>query len=73
MNRIAALMRLLSDDERVKPYLKTHPDDSEHTLINNALIEVMARFPISEDGQFDKDAFFRELQELVENENNTEQ
>jgi len=73
MNRIAALMRLLSDDERVKPYLKTQPEDSEHTMINNALIEVMAKFPISEDGEIDKDAFFREVEELIEIEKNTKQ
>lgn len=42
MNRITALLRLLSDDDRVTPYLKEDPDDSEHTMINNALIEVMA-------------------------------
>ena len=68
MNRIAALMRLLADDERVKPYLKTDPTDSEHTMINNTLIEVMAKFPISDDGELDKDAFFREVKELIENE-----
>ncbi len=73
MNRIAALMRLFSDDERVKPYLKEDPDDSEHTMINNALIEVMAKFPISEDGEFDKDTFFSEVQELIENEKDTNQ
>jgi len=73
MNRIAALMRLLSEDERVKPYLKADPDDSEHTMINNALIEVMAKFPISRDGEFDKDIFFKEVQELIEDERDTKQ
>lgn len=65
MNRITALMRLLSDDDRVKPYLKAHPEDSEHTMINNALIEVMAKFPISENGEIDKDVFFREVEDLI--------
>jgi hypothetical protein len=67
MNRIAALMRLMSDDERVKPYLKTDPTYSEDTMINNVLIEVVAKFPISDDGELDKDAFFREVKELIEN------
>ena len=67
MNRIFALMRLLSDDERVAPYLKADPENSEYTMINNAVIEVMARFPISEDGKINKDAFFREVDELIEN------
>lgn len=71
MNRIAAFMRLLSDDERVKPYLKEHPEDIENTMINNTLIEVMAKFPISEDGEIDKDTFFREVVDLIENDKNT--
>ena len=68
MNRIAALMRLLSDDERVKPYLKTDPTDGENTMINNTLIEVMAKFPISDDGELDSDAFFKAVKPLIENE-----
>jgi len=67
MNRIAALMRLLADDERVKPYLKTDPTDSAHTMINNALIEVMAKVPISDDGEFDRDAFFRDVKGIIGN------
>jgi hypothetical protein len=68
MNRIAALMRLLSDDKRVQPYLKSDPADSEHTMINNVLIEVIAKFPISRNGDLDKDAFFAEVEKLVSNE-----
>lgn len=65
MNRIFALMRLLSDDERAAPYLKADPENNEYTMINKAVIEVMARFPISEDGEINKDAFFREVEELI--------
>jgi hypothetical protein len=36
-------------------------------MINNVLIEVVAKFPISDDGELDKDAFFREVKELIEN------
>jgi hypothetical protein len=67
MNRIVALMRLMSDDERVKPYLKTDPTGSGYTMINNVIIEVIAKFPISDDGELDKDAFFKEVKELIEN------
>ncbi|MFH2046938.1 MAG: hypothetical protein ABIK92_17550 [Pseudomonadota bacterium] len=66
MNRIGILMRLMSD-ERVNPYLKTDSTDSERTMINNVLIEVLAKFPVSDAGELDRDAFFREVQELIEN------
>jgi hypothetical protein len=68
MNRIAALMRLLSDDKRINSYLKVNPNDSENTMINSAVIKVMAKFPISEDGEFDRDAFFKEVHKTVEKE-----
>ena len=71
MTRISSLMRILSDDERVKPYLKDDPDDSGNTMINNVLFEVMAKFPISRDGEFDKDTFFKEVKELTGNSKNT--
>jgi hypothetical protein len=70
MNRIRALLGLMIEDKRCKPYLKTNPTDSTHTLMNNVLIEVMAKFPISNDGEgeFDRDIFFREVKELLKNE-----
>lgn len=66
MNRIGVLMKLMSD-ERVKPYLKTDPTDSERTMINNVLIELLAKFPISDAGELDRDAFFREVKEFIKN------
>jgi hypothetical protein len=68
MNRIAALARLLADDKRIEPYLKVNPNDRENPMINNAVINVMAQFPIFEDGEFDRDAFFSEVRKAVENE-----
>ncbi len=67
MNRTAALMRLSSEDERTLQYLTTSADNSEGVMINDALIKVMARFPISQEGEFDEDAFFKEVNGLVEN------
>jgi hypothetical protein len=65
MMRIRSLMILLSSDERVKPYLKAHPDNSEIDMINNVLVEAIADFPISDEGEMDEEAFFIRVQEIL--------
>ena len=72
MNRILALMEILSSDEKVKKYLKPDPDDGEFVMVNNILIEAMADFPMSDMGEIDKDAFFLKVQEMIENDENTD-
>jgi hypothetical protein len=72
MNRVVALMRILSTDERAETYTKNHPDDSEFVMVNNVMIEAMADFPISDDGEIDRDAFFLKVQEILENDPNVD-
>lgn len=46
---------ILSSGERVKPYIKAHPDNSEIDIIDNVLVETISDFSISEEEKIDKE------------------
>ena len=67
MNRLMALMRIISNKEKVEKYLKPHPDD-EYIMVNNVLVEVMADFPMTGNGEIDEDQFFIKVDKILEKE-----
>ncbi len=71
MQRINALIVLMGTDERAKEYLKAPPGNREMLAFDNALIEVMAQIRFSESGEFDKDLFFNNVEEIKKNDNQT--
>ena len=68
MNRLMALMRILSNKEEVKKYIKPHHDDSDFVMVSSVLVEVMADFPMTEDGEIDEDRFFIKVEKILEKE-----
>ncbi len=71
MHRINALFVLMGTDERGKTYLKKNPENPELLMFDNALIEVMAQIRFSENGAFDKDLFFKNVEEIIQSDNQT--
>ena len=67
MNRIMALMRILSHEDKISNYLKPHHEDNDSVMVKDILFEIMADFPMSVNGEIDEDAFFVKLRELTEN------